>query len=277
MSAKEMKVKRLFSPERSNSLVIALDHGFYMGNVQGLEAPVAMVKKLIDSQVDGVLLSFGVGKATVNLFGNKVNPSRILAIDHALMYSIPGQQGGVLEHSLFVGVEEALRWGFDAVKCLLVFGLDRETQRRNFNNIGKLVAECDRMAMPLMIEPFPWGCDMPEGKAADPELIVHCCRIALECGADILKVPYTGDVKSFRKITRQSSVPVLILGGPKIDNVQSMLQMVKNATKAGGRGVVFGRNIWGHKNMKSLIEALKEMIHSGATVKSVMQKHALGD
>ncbi|MBT8365876.1 MAG: fructose-bisphosphate aldolase [Deltaproteobacteria bacterium] len=277
MSAKKMKVNRLFAPESGKSVVIAVDHGFYMGNLQGLEAPVAMVKKLIESQVDGVLLSFGIGKATVNLFGNKINPSRILAIDHALMYSIPGQQGGVLEHSLFVGVEEALRWGFDAVKCLLVFGLDRETQRRNFNNIGKLVAECDRMAMPLMIEPFPWGYDMPEGKAADPELIVHCCRIALECGADILKVPYTGDVKSFRKIISQSSVPVLILGGPKIDNVQRMLKMVKNATKAGGRGVVFGRNIWGHKNIKSLIEALKEVIHSGASVKSIVQKHALGD
>jgi class I fructose-bisphosphate aldolase len=196
-------------------------------------------------------------------------------MDHALMYSVPGQQAGVLEHCMFNTIDQALRWGFDAVKVLLVFGLERDRQRQNFLNLGKLVSECDRVSMPIMVEPVPWGSQMPEEKANDPDLIAHMCRIAMECGADILKVPYTGDAKSFGEISKQSAVPILILGGPKIDSVEALLHMVRDVIDAGARGVVFGRNIWGYKKMESLIDALKDIVHKGSTVSSVVKKYAL--
>lgn len=275
MGAMELKINRLFNTDSKNSVIIAMDHGFYMGNVKGLEDPRAIAGRLIKNRVEGVLLSFGMGKATADLFSPKDSPNRILAMDHALMYSVPGQQDGVLEHCMFNTVDQALRWGFDAVKVLLVFGLERDRQRQNFLNLGKLVSECDRVSMPIIVEPVPWGSQMPEEKANDPDLIAHMCRIAMECGADILKVPYSGDTKTFRKMSKQSAVPILILGGPKIDSVETLLHMVGDVIDAGARGVVFGRNIWGYKKMESLIDALKDIVHKGSTVSSVIKKYVL--
>jgi class I fructose-bisphosphate aldolase len=275
MRAMELKLNRLFNADSKNSVIIAMDHGFYMGNVKGLEDPRAIAGRLIKNRVEGVLLGFGMGKVTADLFSPKESPSRILAMDHALMYSIPGQQTGVLEHCMFSTVDQALRWGFDAVKVLLVFGLERDRQRQSFLNLGKLVSECDRMSMPIMIEPVPWGSQIPEGMASDPDLIAHMCRIAMECGADVLKVPYTGDTKTFGKICKESAVPILVLGGPKTDSVEALLHMVRDVIDAGARGVVFGRNIWGYGRMESLIEALNDIVHRGSTVSSVVKKYAL--
>ena len=275
MGVMESKINRLFNADSKNSVIIAMDHGFYMGNIKGLEDPRAIAGRLIKNRIEGVLLSFGMGKATADLFSPKDSPNRILAMDHALMYSVPGEQGGVLEHCMFSTVDQALRWGFDAVKVFLVFGLERDRQRQNFLNLGKLVSECDRVSMPIMIEPVPWGSQMPEGKANDPDLIADMCRIAMECGADILKVPYTGDTKTFGKISKQTAVPILILGGPKIDSVEALLHMVRDVIDAGARGVVFGRNIWGYKKMESLVDALKDIVHKGSTVSPVVKKYAL--
>jgi len=275
MNPAKMKIGRLFNAKSKNSVVIAMDHGFYMGNVKGLEDPRAIATKLIEHRVEGVLLGFGMGKATADLFVSKESPSRILAMDHALMYEIPGQQKGVLEHCMFSTVEQALRWGFDAVKVLLVFGLERERQRQSFLNLGRLVSECDRVSMPIMIEPVAWGTQAPKEKASDSDLIAHMCRIALECGADILKIPYGGNTESFRKMSQNCPVPILILGGPKTDRVEVLFQMVKDVLGAGAKGVVFGRNVWGHEKMESLVEGLKEIIHTENAVSSVMEKYAL--
>ena len=33
----------------------------------------------------------------------------------------------------------------------------------------------------------------------DPEIVAHSARIGAECGADIVKTLYTGDIDSFQK------------------------------------------------------------------------------
>ena len=49
----------------------------------------------------------------------------------------------------------------------------------------------------------------------DPEIVGHVARIGAECGADIVKTLYTGDIDSFSKIVKSTPVPIVIAGGPK--------------------------------------------------------------
>ncbi|MDR1683107.1 MAG: Omp28-related outer membrane protein, partial [Candidatus Symbiothrix sp.] len=49
----------------------------------------------------------------------------------------------------------------------------------------------------------------------DPAIVAHCARVGAELGADAVKVLYTGDVESFRRVTEGCGVPALVAGGPQ--------------------------------------------------------------
>ena len=67
----------------------------------------------------------------------------------------------------------------------------------------------------------------------DPEVVAHAARIGAEAGADLIKVVYTGDMSSFKKVVKGCPVPIVIAGGPKIDTDKEILNMCHDAMKAG--------------------------------------------
>jgi class I fructose-bisphosphate aldolase len=269
------RLKKLFNPATGRTITIPMDHGFYVGNIRGLEDPWRVLEILIEERVDATLLSFGLGKITNGLFLSKDAPARILAMDATLRGTVPGENVGILDLDMFCTIEQALKWGFDAVKVLLIWGLEPEIQMKEIRAIGELVAQCDRWDMPIMIEPVLWGRNIPPHKKDDPETIAHAARIALEMGADILKVPYPGDVEHFRSLTEMLRVPVVILGGAGMGTTEKILQTALDSVRGGGRGVVFGRNVWQNGRLRELIRGLKEVVYEEKEVREVMAAHGL--
>lgn len=274
-SSKQEKMRGLFHPETGKTVIIPVDHGLCMGVVEGLEDPKAVVKKLMDDGVDATLMSFGVGKITAELFTLKKSMGRIITADYILMSQVPGVLEGVFGNCRYSTVEQAVKWGFDAVKVMLVWGTRPETQLEAIKYTGHLAAQCDKWGMPLMVEPVLLGEGIPGDKKNDPEVIQSACRIAVELGADILKAPYTGDKQSFGQIVQNSHLPVVVLGGPKMKNIKDVLQTAKDSVDAGGKGIVFGRNVWQHPHMDKVIEALKDIVHQESSVDEVLGRYGL--
>jgi len=100
-------------------------------------------------------------------------------------------------------------------------------------------------------------------------------RIGFELGADIVKTYYTGSADSFRKVTSACPVPVMIAGGVKMDTIRAALEVVHGSVKGGGRGVVFGRNIWQAPDPAAVVRALGAIIHHGKGVDEAMQAGGL--
>jgi class I fructose-bisphosphate aldolase len=266
----QKKLSRLFNPEKGKSITIPMDHGFYLGNIQGLEDPVRVLEDLLEEGIDATLLSFGLGKVTSHLFGSDDSPGRIISADCALITNVPGVRQGFFDFDLYIQVEQALKWGFEAVKVLLIWGLDHEHQMNEIKAIGELARQCDKWDIPLMIEPVLWGRHIPEQRKNDPEMLAHAARIAMEMGADILKVPYTGSVEHFRQLVDSVQVPVVILGGTDMSSTREVLRTAREATAAGGKGVVFGRVVWQNGHMRGLVRALKEVVYDQADEEQVM-------
>jgi len=269
------RMRKLFNNTYGKSIIIPMDHGFYVGNIRGLEDPYRITETLIEEGVDATILSFGMGKITNALFTQRNAPARILALDYTLFSNIPGEHHGVQEFELFVTVEQALKWGFDAVKVLLIWGLDKDIQMKEIKTIGKIVSECDRWDVPLMIEPVLWGTHIPPEKKSDPDTIAHTCRIAAEMGADILKVPYTGNIDHFRGMVEKTRIPIVILGGADMSSTQEVLITARDSVRAGGKGIVFGRSVWQNGNMRNMIRALKDVVYKEEDVPDVMQRFEL--
>ena len=116
----------------------------------------------------------------------------------------------------------------------------------------------------MMIESVPGG--LPNETMRTPEMIAAASRVASEAGADYVKTFYTGDKESFRTVLENSTVPVLILGGPKSESDRGVLQMVRDAMDVGAVGITMGRNVWGHANIKGMPAALAALTHAAASV-----------
>ncbi len=276
MSGKQIRLSRLFNPETGKAVIIPIDHGLVMGGIKGLSDPVGVLEKLIELGIDATLMSPGLAKVTAELFKSRNAPARILTADSPLISSVPGNFDGVLAHKPVATVEYALRWGFDVVKVLFPWGSDKEVQSATIELAANFANECDRWGMPLMVEPVLWGSAIPKEQQNDPKLIENAARIALEVGADIIKMPYTGDKPGFSELVKDLRVPIVVLGGPKMEKTSDILRVAKESVEAGAKGIVFGRNVWQYPAMGDLLAALKDVVHENAAIDTVMSQYRLG-
>ncbi len=114
----------------------------------------------------------------------------------------------------------------------------------------------------------------PRGPKVDDEKGVEnvklAARLGAELGADIVKVPYTGDPKSFKKVVDGCPVPVVIAGGSKLSDEET-LKMVEGAIKAGGAGLSMGRNAFQHKAPHKLVKAACAIVHEGKSARQALK------
>src|SRR5262249_25430599 len=142
-------------------------------------------------------------------------PALVLGIDQVVHLG-PDGTGPSEIHWPQVTVEEALRLGADAVKAMLIMGRsDPEAYGRNLAYLSAAAESCRRWEIPLMIEPYLWGGQVPNAPAGRAAVNAHGARIATELGADLLKLEYGGDPQVFQQIADAAPLPIFILGGPK--------------------------------------------------------------
>jgi DhnA family fructose-bisphosphate aldolase class Ia len=203
------------------------------------------VAKVVAGGVDAIMTTIGMARAVAGVLGGT---GLILALD---------SEGPIADY----GVEQALRFGADAVELKVFPGNPRETK---LADLRRLAARCAEWGLPLLAEPIPVS--FQETSAHTVENIARAARTGAEAGADFVKVHYTGPVAAYRRVTESCYVPVLILGGAAKDEPRDVLQMAADALEAGARGVVFGRNIFTHPRPDRMAAALGEIVHGGATV-----------
>jgi class I fructose-bisphosphate aldolase len=270
MTGKTVRLNRLFDARSHRSITVAVDHG--IGGVPtGLERPREALEAVLAGEPDGLIVTPGLLKSCADLFAGRGRPALFAAADVAPGSTYPGGPGGGEEYRLMAGVEELLRLGADGVKMLLIFG--RESAAAHADNIERVAAmarACESWGVPLMVEPVLWGRTVPDAERAHSRRVQSIARIAIELGADLLKVPYPDDPEAFRTLVEASPVPVLILGGPRAETERELLATVAAAFQAGGRGIAFGRNVFQHRRPEAVIRALRSLAHEGADVEAAL-------
>jgi DhnA family fructose-bisphosphate aldolase class Ia len=248
------------------ALIVAMDHARTHGVIEGLQDPGKVLETVIEAGADGVMATFGVMKKYRNLIAGRVpvtlrldgGPS--LYREDWLAYT---------EWELLHSVEDALMLGANAVVLMAFIGIPVEL--KTLQIVASVASECMQANLPLMVEALP--CPSPRiPDAKDPLAMASAARLAFEHGADIIKTYYTGSPESFRTVIENCPVPCLIAGGPRMNTVEETLEVVAGAVAAGASGVVFGRNIWQHKNPAGMVRALQRVIHGGAGVAEAMQE-----
>ena len=254
-------------PERA--IVIAMDHARTLGAVAGLDDPGAVLDRVIDAGADGIMTSYGVIKHYRDRLIGRL--PTYLRLDGG---PTPYREDWLryTEWSLLHTVEDARRLGVDGV-CMMGF-MGGEVEMRTYEFVARVVGDCAVDGLPVMVEALPCiGVPRIENPM-DPEAMASASRIAFELGADIVKTYYTGSAESFRTVTARCPAPCLIAGGVKMDTLEAALRVVHGSIAGGGKGVVFGRNIWQSPDPAGVVRALKAIIHNGGSVAEAMERLA---
>jgi DhnA family fructose-bisphosphate aldolase class Ia len=248
-----------------NQLMVAMDHGRALGAVAGLEDPGRVIDTVIAAGADAIMTSLGVVKRYRERLIGRI--PTILRLDGGpshyredwLKYT---------EWTLLHAVEDARALEVDGV-CTMVF-MGAAVELETLEITAEVAGECLRDGLPLMVEALP----CPGERIPDPSdagAMASACRLGFEHGADVLKTYATGSAESFRRVIASCPAPVLIAGGPKMDSAQAVLQVVRDTLDAGGRGVVFGRNIWQSPDPARMVRALRHLIHEDGTVEQAVE------
>ena len=266
---KDYRLNRLFDPRSGRCLDVAVDHGFFNegGFLKGIEDLPAAVRTLADAGPDAIQLTVGQARLLQSL-PLKHKPALVLRTDVANVY------GKELPRALFSdAIEEAALAGVRLDAACVVVNLflipnEPEVTRDCVRNINRLRGECERYAMPLMVEPLVFrpneqaGGYMVDG---DVEKIVPLVRQAVELGADVIKADPTDDAGDYHKVVETAcGIPVLVRGGGRVDDA-TLLKRTADVLEQGARGIVYGRNIIQHDDPAGITKALMAVLHDGAS------------
>ncbi|MFZ0328235.1 MAG: 2-amino-3,7-dideoxy-D-threo-hept-6-ulosonate synthase [Nitrososphaeraceae archaeon] len=240
-------------------LCIPMDHGITLGPIQGLENAHDLIYSCEDAGLTCVLVNKGIVKSMPR-------PTSIGIIIHLSGSTTLGLAPN--RKMLMGSVEEAIRLGADAVSVHINVGAKEEPEM--LHKLGTISDKCDEWSMPLVAMMYARGENVKDPN--DPDVVAHAARIGAEAGADLIKVVYTGDISSFKKVVRGCPVPLVIAGGPKADSDREILDMCHDAMQAGAKGVTFGRNIFQHSCPPSMVRALYEIIMRGKTPEEAMKE-----
>jgi tagatose 1,6-diphosphate aldolase len=137
--------------------------------------------------------------------------------------------------------------GGDAAKMLFYIRPERQgADSRVADEIRDLVKSCQEEGLLLIVELLTYQLEDESEQdylAAFPKLIVEGARIAVECGAKVLKLPYPGSAEASAAVTAAAAgVPWAVLSAG-VDHA-TFIQQVEVAVANGASGAMAGRSLW---------------------------------
>ena len=240
------RLNRIIKPETGRTVMLAIDHGYFLGPTSGLEQPGKTVEPLLP-HADSLMLTRGTLRRCI--------PP---AHDTPIVLRMSGGTSilGELSHEgMTVAMEDAIRLNAAAVTLSIFVGAEGE--RTTLLNLAKLVDAGERYGIPVLAVTA-----VGKNMVRDVRYLGLACRIAAETGAHMVKTYYC---EGFEQIVESTPVPIVIAGGKKIPE-QDAVQLAHDAVSAGASGVDMGRNIFQSDCPVGMIRAVRAVVHQSATV-----------
>jgi DhnA family fructose-bisphosphate aldolase class Ia len=265
------RLNRLFSFDH-RCFDLAIDHGVFHNAefLAGIEDLPAAVATAVEAGPDAIQLGPGQARLLQTIAGRK--PALVLRGDVANVYG-PNLPAQLFCMALSDVVEQAVR--SDAAALVLnLFHAPGQTElyRQCLANLATVKPQCERYAMPLMVEPLVFEAG-PRGSydsSGDCGAIAALVRQAVELGADLIKSdPPARTVEFHRIVEAAGGIPVLARGGGRMPE-DLVFARTLETLEQGASGIVYGRNIIQHPKPKQMTQALMALVHHGAGVEEAM-------
>jgi putative autoinducer-2 (AI-2) aldolase len=241
------RMARIFKPDTGRTVMFAVDHGYFLGPIGGLEVPSGAIQPLLP-YVDSLMLTRGVLRTSIPA---DVDVPIVLRVSGGT--SIVGKD--LSNEGITTSLDDAIRLNVSAVALSIFVGSEHE--KETLLSLAELVDRAIGYGIPVLAVTAV-GREMTR----DARYLSLCCRIAAELGAHIVKTYFC---KGFEKVIETCPVPIVIAGGKKTPE-KDALQLAHNAISHGAVGVDMGRNIFQSENPMGMIKAIRAIVHEGVSV-----------
>ena len=237
---------RIVKPEDGRAVMLAVDHGYFLGPTSGLEEPRKTIEPLLP-YADSIMLTRGVLRTSVDPTSNTPVVLRVSGGTSILKE--------LSNEDITVSIEDAIRLNVSAMALSIFVG--SEFEKETLVSLAKLVDEGERCGIPVLAVTAV-GKEMTR----DARYLGLSCRIAAELGAHLVKTYYC---EGFEKLVESCPIPVIVAGGKKTPEIEA-LQLAFNSVQRGAVGVDMGRNIFQSDNPVGMIRAVRAIVHEESSV-----------
>lgn len=242
------RLAKIIHPEDGHCLMLAVDHGYFLGPMERLEVPSRAINPLLP-YTDSLMLTRGILRTSVD---PKCDIPIVLRVSGAT--SIIGED--LSKETITTSIEEAIRLNASCLALSIFVGSKYEHQ--TLANLAKLVDEGEKYEIPVLAVTAV-GKEM----GRDARYLGLACRVAAELGAHVVKTYYCDN---FEQVVEGCPVPLIIAGGKKLPEPEA-LKLAHDAITHGAAGVDMGRNIWQSDWPVAMIKAVQAIVHKNADAK----------
>jgi len=243
------RLSRIIKPKTGHTVMLAVDHGYFLGPTSRLENPRKTIEPLLP-YTDALMLTRGVLRTSVD---PRSEVPVVLRVSGGT--SIVGE--ALDNEAITTSMKEALRMNAAGVALSIFVGAKHEHQ--TLTNLSTLVDMGEEYSMPVLAVTAVGK----ELEKRDARFLALSCRIAAELGAHLVKTYHCED---FEKVVEGCPVPLVVAGGPKLPEPDA-LKLTASAIEGGAVGVDMGRNIWQSDHPVAMIQAVSAIVHKKASAK----------
>lgn len=256
-----MKIKLNKIMTGGKTLLLAYDQGLEHGpsdfNDKNVD-PEYVMNIAIKGKFNGIILQKGIAE---KYYKNKV--PLILKLNGKTKYL----KGDPYSPQLCT-VQEAIDYGASAVGYTIYVGSKYEAKM--FKEFEIIQKEAHENGLPVIAWMYPRGTNIKNETSKTN--LAYAARIGLELGADIIKIKYPGNVKTFEWVVKNAGKTKVVVAGGLKKRSNSLLKETYDFMKSGASGMAIGRNIWQSEEPLKITKALKEIIFKDKDVKSALKK-----
>ncbi|MDQ3727021.1 MAG: 3-hydroxy-5-phosphonooxypentane-2,4-dione thiolase, partial [Thermoproteota archaeon] len=192
------RLAKIIHSEDGRCLMLAVDHGYFLGPMERLEVPRRAINPLLP-YADSLMLTRGILRTSVD---PRCNVPIVLRVSGAT--SIIGED--LSKETITTSIEEAIRLNASCLALSIFVGSKYEHQ--TLANLAKLVDEGEKYEIPVLAVTAV-GKEM----GRDARYLGLACRVAAELGAHVVKTYYCDN---FERVVEGCPVPLIIAGGKKL-------------------------------------------------------------
>ena len=248
------RLARIFNPKSGNTVMLAFDHGYFMGATAGLERMDVTIAPLCE-YADVLMATRGAIRTCIPPTANKAICLRATHDTSVLFEDLSTGSGMALDF------EDAIRMNASALAIQCFIGGSGEA--------ASLEALC-RAADQGMKFGIPVLGVTAVGKemARNEKYFMLATRMLAELGATFVKTYYIEE--GFENVVAACPVPIVIAGGKKLPENEA-LEMAYKAIQSGAKGVDMGRNVFQSEHSVEMIQAIRKVVHEGFTGKEAFE------
>jgi putative autoinducer-2 (AI-2) aldolase len=238
------RLSRIFNPVSGRTIMLAFDHGYFMGPTTGLERVDQTILPL-EPHCDCLMLTRGIQRAII-----PASTQKAIALRCSGGTSMARPEF-LSDEVIAVQIEDALRLNASVLAVQVFIGSEHE--KGSIHNMTRLIDAANRYGVAVM-GVVAVGTSMER----TPKYFRLATRIMAELGCHMVKCYHTDE--EFETITSCCPVPIVIAGGKKRPE-RDALQMAYDACQQGASGVDMGRNIFQSDAPIPMMKAVRGVVH----------------